>query len=400
MAKDIDQWATATKRVISKNKENPSSVIINISGQRFVTSTTTLLKYPDTRLGKLVQQPLNATAFTFEGDAEIFKEVLKFYITGDLHCPKNVCMSDFKNHLEFWGIDEKYISECCSGELAEERELEKQFKMFERRIQVTGPLHGYRRVRYNIWCFLTDPFGPDTKWKAASKIWAIFYFLVMVSSSVYIVLYSINDLWQNGRLQENDSIDFSALNDTEFCIWYTNRQFSLTGILMSTLNLVITFFFVTEIFIRFISCLDKKFFFKSTNSLDFFISILEVFSFVYQSMLDYHAIGRNPLDEINPVVSYWLVMVTMTTVGFGDIYPTTIASYIVLVVVMVVGLMVTALPVAIIGGNFTLVYEYNDKRNKRLRALEDRADNSSADNSVSTSLTDVDNDLDEVIVIN
>ncbi|KAF6036307.1 hypothetical protein EB796_005382 [Bugula neritina] len=93
-------------------------------------------------------------------------------------------------------------------------------------------------------------------------------------------------------------------------------------------------------------------------------------------------------------------MVTMTTVGFGDIYPTTIASYIVLVVVMVVGLMVTALPVAIIGGNFTLVYEYNDKRNKRLRALEDRADNSSADNSVSTSLTDVDNDLDEVIVIN
>jgi len=90
----------------------------------------------------------------------------------------------------------------------------------------------------------------------------------------------------------------------------------------------------------------------------------------------------------------------MTTVGFGDIYPTTIASYIVLVVVMVVGLMVTALPVAIIGGNFTLVYEYNDKRNKRLRALEDRADNSSADNSVSTSLTDVDNDLDEVIVIN
>ncbi|KAF6022641.1 hypothetical protein EB796_019054 [Bugula neritina] len=98
-----------------------SSVIINISGQRFVTSTTTLLKYPDTRLGKLVQQPLNAAAFTFEGDAEIFKEVLKFYITGDLHCPKNVCMSDFKNHLEFWGIDEKYISECCSGELAEEK---------------------------------------------------------------------------------------------------------------------------------------------------------------------------------------------------------------------------------------------------------------------------------------
>lgn len=55
----------------------------------------------------------------------------------------------------------------------------------------------------------------------------------------------------------------------------------------------------------------------------------------------------------------------MTTVGYGDIYPTEFGGYTATAIVMIIGLMVTALPVAIIGGNFTIVYEYNQKRVKQ-----------------------------------
>ena len=56
----------------------------------------------------------------------------------------------------------------------------------------------------------------------------------------------------------------------------------------------------------------------------------------------------------------------MTTVGYGDLYPTTGPGYAITVVVMLFGLILTALPVAIIGGNFAVVYEYNVKRRHSL----------------------------------
>ena len=66
------------------------------------------------------------------------------------------------------------------------------------------------------------------------------------------------------------------------------------------------------------------------------------------------------------IPAYWFVVVTMTTVGYGDLYPTTAPGYAITVVVMLFGLILTALPVAIIGGNFAVVYEYNVKRKHSL----------------------------------
>lgn len=59
----------------------------------------------------------------------------------------------------------------------------------------------------------------------------------------------------------------------------------------------------------------------------------------------------------------------MTTVGYGDFYPTNVFSYITSTFIMGIGLMVTALPIAIIGGNFAIYHEYNEEREKK-RAAE------------------------------
>jgi len=60
----------------------------------------------------------------------------------------------------------------------------------------------------------------------------------------------------------------------------------------------------------------------------------------------------------------------MTTVGYGDYFPTQVGGYIGGAIVMVIGLMVTALPIAIIGSNFTVCYEYNLKLQKRKTATQ------------------------------
>ena len=52
----------------------------------------------------------------------------------------------------------------------------------------------------------------------------------------------------------------------------------------------------------------------------------------------------------------------MTTVGYGDYYPISAAGCIAAVFVMIFGLILTALPVAIIGAHFTVYYEYSMRR--------------------------------------
>ncbi len=56
----------------------------------------------------------------------------------------------------------------------------------------------------------------------------------------------------------------------------------------------------------------------------------------------------------------------MTTVGYGDYYPTTVLGYIIGVMCSITGIILTALPVAVIGSNFNVFWEHNKKRKQQL----------------------------------
>lgn len=69
---------------------------------------------------------------------------------------------------------------------------------------------------------------------------------------------------------------------------------------------------------------------------------------------------------IMQLLGYWWAIVTMTTVGYGDFYPSTAGGYFVGVMCALSGILLTALPIAIIGSKFNIYWEYNRKR-KQLR---------------------------------
>ncbi|KAL4224966.1 hypothetical protein ACF0H5_015662 [Mactra antiquata] len=58
-------------------------------------------------------------------------------------------------------------------------------------------------------------------------------------------------------------------------------------------------------------------------------------------------------------ISMWWSLITMTTVGYGDFYPTTLFGYIVGTVCAINGLIVLALPIAAIAGTFSDLYSRN-----------------------------------------
>merc|ERR1740130_2074734 len=71
--------------------------------------------------------------------------------------------------------------------------------------------------------------------------------------------------------------------------------------------------------------------------------------------------GRSPFQSIPE--SFWWVLVTCTTVGYGDHYPTTVGGQIAAGIAMVWSLCVLALPVGVIGANFAAVWhEYDSEK--------------------------------------
>jgi len=74
---------------------------------------------------------------------------------------------------------------------------------------------------------------------------------------------------------------------------------------------------------------------------------------------------RSPFDSIP--ACFWWAIVTATTVGYGDMFPTTAAGKAIAGVSMAWSLCVLALPIGVIGNNFSTVWKEYDEEKKRER---------------------------------
>ena len=79
--------------------------------------------------------------------------------------------------------------------------------------------------------------------------------------------------------------------------------------------------------------------------------------------------------ELSPFTSvpaaFWWVVVTSTTVGYGDLYPTSTGGKMIATLCMILGVLALALPVSVIGANFSEIYQKNaaEEKEKEQHAL-------------------------------
>lgn len=77
--------------------------------------------------------------------------------------------------------------------------------------------------------------------------------------------------------------------------------------------------------------------------------------------------------------TFWWAIVTMTTVGYGDTYPIETMGKVVATITMLSGVLVLALPLSIIGTNFSVVYEEFQIRKEAAAVKKDNAVKTGAD---------------------
>ncbi|KAK6765997.1 hypothetical protein RB195_025733 [Necator americanus] len=56
---------------------------------------------------------VDAEEYYFERSSILFDAVFKYYATGQLHRPLDVCPQEFANELNYWKIPESVMSTCC-----------------------------------------------------------------------------------------------------------------------------------------------------------------------------------------------------------------------------------------------------------------------------------------------
>ncbi|KAF6035846.1 hypothetical protein EB796_005844 [Bugula neritina] len=266
-------------------------IVINVSGRRFITTRETLSKYPHTTLGKLLSDN-EGTEYFFDADEEVFREVLRYHRTGELHVPQNMCYQTFTKQLQFWGVEKSAIEDCCQQIAIDktDEEMEKEFLWFERRIELEREL----RWRDRVWYFMTDPMGPYTRWRKASIVWTGIYCLMVVIQSVNIAVATsprVSEFYLNNTDGEYyDTIKELISKDSCKAIHNQNRMLrnghNIKGfVLMYITDHACFVYFTIEMVIRFICCPKKRAFLCSINFLDMMITIAQATEFVISFLI-------------------------------------------------------------------------------------------------------------------
>ncbi|XP_075241264.1 voltage-gated potassium channel KCNC1-like isoform X2 [Convolutriloba macropyga] len=383
-------------------------------------------------------------AYFFDRHPGLFEHILNYYRTGQLHVPRDICWPLFENELSYWGLDHTHLESCCWMVYRHHTDNENTLKALDEedknekldwRVGDTN-LGPWDRNMCKLWELIDDPMSSIT-----SKCIA-FLSLTLILVSVAIFCLETHKLFREETGVKVFNITLSnGQQATRTEITTRPLQF------LFYIETVCIVWFCLEFLIRLISCPSKLMFIKSPLNIVDFLAILPYFVDLYKTTsnstgflrivricrvfrvfkLTRHLTGLKILwhtlhasmkelfilaifmclgvvifaslifyaerlfEDSNPDTDFidiphgfWWALVTMTTLGYGDMVPKTFSGQIVGSLCALCGLLTIALPVPVIVSNFSLYYShYQAKVKLPKNHFKDKEETGSRNNSSS-----------------
>ncbi|CAJ1063143.1 potassium voltage-gated channel subfamily V member 1 [Xyrichtys novacula] len=387
-------------------------LIINVGGSRFVLSQELLASYPETRLGKLAtcsrdsalelcdDADLLENEFFFDRNSQAFQYVMNFYRTGHLHVMEELCEISFLQEVQYWGIDELRIKACCREryyrrkEQREGLDVRREVKAEDDEEDFVGA--ACPALRRCLWNLLEKPESSRAARTFGSL--SVFFVVVSVINMVLISLDLEEDVGVSGV-----SVAAPLLFDTlEYvCVmWFTGElalrflcvrdkcRFSRSIPNMIDLLAILPFYVTlavenlhggsTELenmgrvvqVLRLLRSLRMlKLGRHSTGLKSLGLTIAQCYEEVGLLLL-FLGVGISifatvvftlehefPSSTFSSVpAAWWWATTSMTTVGYGDIRPDTVVGKVLAFLCILSGILILALPIAIINERFSACY--------------------------------------------
>lgn len=362
--------------------------------------------------------------YYFQRNPGCFPLIVSYYVDRKLHVPRHMCSELFQSEMEYWGIP-FLLNDCCQGFHRQEWEtsegvrltnqlLEKQQKksICEKmaKIDVVAPTR-IARFRRHVW----DIFENSESSRAASAM-AIFSSAMVIVS---IVLLCINTLPEvrvfneniNGTSKINDVGEDNptiAIFEVICLVWFTLEYVIRTTTCPSypeyfkTILNWIDLLAILPFYIRLVimqinrGVINEKFdtvkrtlqvlriirvvrIFKvarhsaglqvlgytvknSLPELGLLLMLLLMGMTLFSSLVYYAELGHPESEFTSIIEAFWWAIITMTTVGYGDMAPKTALGRVVGSLCCLSGILFIALPIPTIVSNFSSFYK--DHRNK------------------------------------
>lgn len=417
----------------SEASEEPE-VVVNIGGVKQVLYGDILSRFPNTRLAELVNCPQEEILslcddydsetgeFYFDRDPEAFKCIIELYYYGEIHMKRGICPICFMKEMEFWRIGADCLDDCCKGHLQEVEDELAEIAEKVRTILVDREgdpnANGWQRFQICVWRLMEKPES-----SLPAHIIAIVSFIFILVSSVVMCIGTIPDLQvedAEGNLTEHPTLEvIETICIGWFTIEYLLRLISAPNklkFLLAFMNIVdfmaIMPFYVVLVLISFGAGVMELANVQQAVQALRIMRIARIFKLARHSsglqtltsalkssfkelglLLMYMGVGvflfsalgytmeQNHPDTLFTSIpqSFWWAVITMTTVGYGDVYPKTTLGRCNAAISFLCGVIAIALPIHPIINNFVLFYnkqqvlETAAKHEIELMALRDSA---------------------------
>ncbi|GFN98561.1 potassium voltage-gated channel subfamily c member 1, partial [Plakobranchus ocellatus] len=357
----------------------------------------------------------------------------------ELHVPLEVCGAVVKRELDFWQIEEYQIKACCWRHYRSYIENQRILNSFNRSLEHEqdtvdlSSLRGWKLWQMKIWLILDHP-----RTSRLAMVYGITSFLFVAASIAGFCLETLphlrpqitsnitNTSCGGGKKLQVIQTSNEALNVLDFtctvfftlelllrfCVSPSKRQFVLSPmniidllalvplyvqVVFEQSNLqscymnerfVIEIMFILRIFRMFrIFHLVKHY--QALKVLVYALraslqELLMLFIFLLIAMLIfatmiYYAERSDDFgagSEFSTIpIGFWWAIITMTTVGYGDVTPSTPVGYIVGTACSVCGVLLVALTFPVISNNFSLFYEHVRSRSLSPRSKVEHLQN-------------------------
>lgn len=397
-------------------------IVLNVSGFRYMTYVNTLERFPTTLLGNREKRQKFYDAerdeYFFDRNIQVFELILYFYQSnGRLVCPPELAPEILLEEVQFFQLGDHAVN-AVKDILNEDEPPEKPVIMPERKAQKFV----WRLFEY-----------PDSS--KAARVLALLSVSVIVASIVVLCIETLpqfivipeddidrNDTAKMEEIREHNKLatavkDLFGKLEIAFISWFTfeylvrliasPQKWEFVRSFLNVIDLLAILPFYVELglknsnqqnfslaFLRILRLVRVFRIFKlsrhssglqilgltlkkSLRELGLLIFFLVIGVVIFSSMIYYAENGDEETLFSSIPDAFWWALVTMTTVGYGDMYPKTLWGKLVGSGCALCGVLAIALPVPVIVSNFDAIYKKYRSRKLKQQGLQDTEDDKS-----------------------